>query len=316
MSSDPQITFTKALSTVKLKYVLDQAIPEEKDYIGDVKCSVNNKIIYTTISPNIKQYKTQPFDVSESLVDITSSGVDYSFNVTNKIDDPISVIVEFKNPEVFFEFDNDQFVLSPGESKTVTVKNLATADVNVSSSNIIVVKSLDGVEKRITFSAEFMAMENSGFNFMIIVYVVLILLVLFFFMINFFLIFRKSIIKSASEKTKPKYKAIEKIIVGVINKILPEKFKLSLTDEVDEATKIIQNAAVVSQAQDDNVDYHVSDMVDIMRSLNKTDTLIRKELEQEGFTTKQIDDGLREADKLKAARDEKAKKKSTTRGQV
>ncbi|MBN2881859.1 hypothetical protein JXM83_07465 [Candidatus Woesearchaeota archaeon] len=318
ISGDAHFTLTAANPKATVKYVLDQAIPEEKSYVGEVACVVNNKKIYNTISITIKQYKTQPFDVSESLIAIDVPGYSPSFNVTNKIDEPLKIEVSFKNDEVFFEFDNDAFTLEPGQTMTVTVMNLAATDVNVSSTNVIIVQSKDGVEKRITFTADVLAVVPKSFNFMIFVYLFIALIVGLLLFMNFFLVFRKSIIKSLPVKFQPGAKKFEAIFVGALNKILPAQFKLSLEEEKPTTAQTAGGSAQQTQSQEDgDVDYHVADMVDIMRSLSKSDTVIRKELEQEGFSQKQIAEGIKEADKLAKERDEKSKKKSNgPKGQV
>ena len=316
ISGDNSFTLDKKTITAKINYVLDQKITQDKQYAGEVSCVVNGKTVYSNIYPTIKQYKTQPFDLSDSIISITKHKQNYVFNITNKIDDPITVSVAFKTPEVFFEFDNSDLTISPGDTKSVTIMNLVADDVNVSTSNAIIVKSKEGVEKRITFTSDIMAKVNPKFSPLIIVYVLIGLLVLFLIFLNFFLLFRKNIIKSLPEKIRPKAKQFEKVIVGIVNKLLPENMRLSLSDDSDNVS--VGKAAVKESVPlDENVDYHIADMIDIMRSLNKPDLIIRKELEQEGFSREQIESGLKEADKIITERDDKKKKKTTgAAGQV
>jgi len=314
ISSDEKFILTKQNNVVDLKYSLDQPYPENKLYVGEISCDVNNKKVYSTISTYIKQYKTQPFEVSENLISIDNIGQDYSFNVTNLIDESLKINVKFNRDEVFFMFDIEDFTLQGGETQTITIINLVGDDVNVSSSNIIIVNSIEGVEKRITFSSEIMMEEKKSFNFFIIIYVLIGFIVLFGILLNFFIIFRKSIIDSLPEKQKKVAQKLEQLVIGLLNKILPENMKLVLSSEQkspEEIEKLAKNA-VQNNEDDSGVDYHVADMVDIMRSLGKTDSIIRKELEQEGFNLKQIDEGLLQADKIIEEKQAKEKKKKQT----
>lgn len=321
ITSDETFTISKKNNVYDLKYVLDQNVPEQILYVGEISCDVNNKKIYSTISTYIKQYKTQPFDVSEKLITIDERGVNYAFNVTNLIDETLRIEVAFSKEEIFFEFDLNEFTLEPRGTQTVTVMNLVADDVNVSSSNLIVVKSKEGVEKRITFSSDMIVVPKEKFNFMIFVYLFIGLLVLIGIFLNFFILFRKNIIDALPEKFKPVAQKLEKFVVGLLNKILPENMRLILSSEQkspEEIEKLAQNA-VQNHEDDSNVDYHVADMVDIMRSLGKTDAIIRRELEQEGFNLKQIDEGISQADKImedKKAKENKKKQGSGEAGNV
>ncbi len=150
---------------------------ENRIYEGTIECVANRVRFVVPFAVNVQRFSNRPFEVFPQLLSLNEEEPVGEIQVSNLLDQGIDIEIRPQRPDPFISLSDAFISLFPGETRTIRVEAIPPEGENYSTSNNIVFTAL-GVEERVLFTAEIIAVEQQEFSLIIILIGAGILLVI------------------------------------------------------------------------------------------------------------------------------------------
>ncbi len=125
---------------------------ESAVYKANITCVTKDTTFIMPVATNILRFPGKPLSINPGALSIEDTNT-YYVQVKNNIDQTLLVQLSLKDPDPRIELSSQSLTLYPGESVNVSVRVIPGDDINFSTTNNLLVSTLD-IEERVIISID------------------------------------------------------------------------------------------------------------------------------------------------------------------
>jgi len=267
--------------TIETKEVKRQT----RNVTGELICTKDQNSIRNSVSINIDQYVTKPFDVKPKSLIILETKKDISFEIENLIDKAITVSIDFDKDDGLLEINKRKITINPYEKENITIINLIPDELNFTQDYELIISSL-GQEEIIPLRVAIIEIADTKTSFTNL-YIILILL--FIFTISWGYLKVNKLVKSKKQQD---------ILKNIVNSLRKNKIYISVfapfLESFLESKYPIKIAADSSTNDKVTIDSDMIVAVKFMKTIGKDEKTITEKLKAQGFNDAYIKELLKQ----------------------